>query len=150
MAISLPLFGTTRSIPVTRERNWGAQVTSILADLVRFANAAGFVVGDNGLLRIDGEALELADGATLTPTKSFHSVIGDGEPATLDGTTAIANGVVNRQVLILVGASSTNTVTIPSGANTALNGSVTLGLAEAIFLMWAESSSFWHEIARSH
>lgn len=150
MAFQETLFGTTRNIPATDERNWGAQVTSVLLDLIRSADALGFVVGEEGLLRVEGGGMLLADGATLSPTKSFHSVSGDGEPATLDGTTAIADGVVNRQVLILVGASDENPVTIPNGANTKLNGSVTLGQGEAIFLMWAQSSSYWHEIARSH
>jgi len=149
MAVSKNLFGTNRNIPVSRERNWGAQVTSVLSDLISFADAIGFVSSDQGILRLTSAAGALAEGATLTPTKPLHKVAGSGGPVTLDGTQAIASGTVDGQVLVVLGGHQTNTVTIPSSAKVVLNGSVTLGLLDAILLIYHSSSDIWTELARS-
>ena len=150
MGISQDLFGTTRTVPETGDRNWGSQVTGILLDLMRAADTGFFLLNQNGVLRLNFQTETLAASATITPARFAHLIDGSGGPVTLDGTTAIADGSVDGQVLILLGNDAANTVEVPNSANTRLNGGVTLALGDAIGLFWNATDSNWWELFRNN
>ena len=102
------------------------------------------------LLKLEPTDTTLADGATLTVTHPVHRVQGDGGAATLDGTTAIADGTTDGQKLILFGVSDVNTVTIEDAANTKLNGQVILTDGDCIELYWDSTNSIWREKGRNN
>ncbi len=92
----------------------------------------GFLVLDSD----DQTALNAA--ATLTPNGSHVRVGGNGGNITLNGTTGIANGSRVGQILLLIGSSDANSVTLNDGANVQLAGGAnrTLGLNDALTLIW--------------
>jgi len=151
MATSQALFGTTYQIPITPERFWGTQVRTYLLALGRWANTVGYLTSSNvGLFVAEATSSTLAAAATLTPTHPTHQVEGSGGAVTLDGTTAIADGEIDQQQLILIGQSDTNTVLVPESANTALNGPCLLALGDVLTLGWDETASVWRELSRSN
>ncbi len=91
--------------------------------------------------------------ATLTPATSFERLVGGSfmvqTHVTLNGTTAIADGTYDGQVLIVQGNNNSATVTINDGANTSMNGNVTLGKGDTIMFIW-DSNNTWVEISRSN
>ena len=58
--------------------------------------------------------------------------------------------VVADQELEIFGTDDTNTVEIPTGANTLLNGPVTLRSMDCIRLKWNATGSVWREVSRSN
>lgn len=84
---------------------------------------------------------------TITPTHPQHVISGNGSAVTLSATTAISDGSKTGEILVLKGNSDTNTVTILDGANTKLNGSITLALNDKIELEW--DGTDWVERWRS-
>jgi hypothetical protein len=149
MTIEKSLFGTTRKIPEQGERFWGPDVTDILVDLIAGANGTLTQIGTIVVPALPSTNTTLAASATLTPTYPVHRVSGSGGAVTLDATTAIADGSVNGQKLIVRGTSATNFVTIPDGANTDLNGDMILEQYHQIELIWSTSASAWIELARN-
>lgn len=149
MGYSKTLLGNTVTIPETGDTNYGANGTAILDDLVD--------IGDQSFTMISGVVIPyhaatssvLAAAATLTPANVVHKVSGSGGAVTLSGTTAIANGSVNGQVLILQGDHATNTVTIQNGANVQLRGEIVLGLYDFLCLRWDTTIGDWIEMSRS-
>lgn len=150
MGIADTVFGKNVTIPETDDRNWGAQGTTILQDIITWADALGYLISGEGALRLKSTDSTLAASATLTPTHPVHRVDGSGGAVTLDGTTAIADGSVAGQVLVLIGTHATNTVKVPNSANTRLNGSVTLALGDVIILWWDSTDSNWVEFTRNN
>lgn len=150
MSITKSLFGTNRVIPQTPERNWGAQVTSILSDLIDGVDKTTLLQAAVGLLKMASTDTALAAAATLTVTHPWHRVNGSGGAVALDGTTAIGDGFENGQLLVLTGTDAVNTVEVPDGANTDLNGKIVLGLGDAIFLIWDNARSVWQELTRNN
>lgn len=150
MAISKTLFGSTVSVPERKEKGWGVQVTNILTSLIDGIAGAVVKVGSAYIAAWSTADSTLASAATLTPTATMHRVQGNGGAVVLDGTTAIADGSVDGQQLVLEGADATNTVEITDGANVDLNGDVTLALGQCIRLAWNETRSVWVEVARNH
>jgi len=68
---------------------------------------------------------------------------------TLDAVTAISPGTKDGQLLALLGTDDVNTVTVPDGAGTLLNGSATLLATSALTLVWVEALSLWRELSRN-
>ena len=149
MAVSKTLYGSTRNVPETPEENWGAEVTTFLGDMIdglenvseKIGAAFAFVNGTNV------NDTSLAAGATITPAGGRHRVAGASGAVTLDGTTAIADGTKDNQLLLLEGTDNTNTVTVPDGANTSLPSNVTLADGDVLYLAWNSTRSAWVQIA---
>lgn len=145
------LFGTSRDVPLTDERQWGAAVTGILADLIDAVDSLGLLLDtDIGLLRLESATTALAAGATLTVTHPVHKVAGSGGAVVLDGTTAIADGSIDGQLLTLFGTDDVNTVEVPAAANTQLNGPCILTNGDALEMFWDATLSAWRERNRSN
>lgn len=147
------------------------EVTSVVVEGVSNATTtepANVYVSDTGqLMKSTKETVSIKEflvlekyvgsvqgGSTLNPSKSFVRVRGwNGSffaNVTLSATTAIANGQYDGQVLIIQGNADTmGTVTINDGANTRMNGNITLGLGDTIMLIW-DSNNTWVEISRSN
>ena len=151
MSIDHDLSGTTYSIPERKQRGWGSTVTALLGALTDTLDGLSFTGTAGNPLLVVGvvAAADYAAGATLTPTKPVHLVGGDGAARTLNATTAIADGEIDGQLLILLGTSSTNTLTVPAAANTLLNGPCTLTAFGSLLLMWDDTNSVWREVARN-
>jgi hypothetical protein len=143
------LFGTNRTVPANNERNWGSQVSQILLDIIEWADDIGNLVSANGHIIFQPTASSFAASATLTPVTLMHRVQGTSAAVTLDATTAIADGSKDAQILVLMGAHAVNSVKINDGANTDLNGSVTLALGDTIALLWDSGNSTWTELWRN-
>ena len=151
MSTAKTIHGDTVNVPETDEVDWGAEVSAFLITLIEdlevlcFQDASGNVFN-----RVKWTTATLADGATLTPDTSGYRLQGTSGAITLDATTAIADGEVDGQVLIIKGSDGTNTVTINDGANTDLNGNVTLGDGDKIYLLWDSTDSEWGEVSRNN
>ena len=150
MSTSKTLHDDTVLVPETDEVDWGAEVSAFLATLIEDATATTYQDSSGNVFnRIQWTTASIADSGTLTPATTGYRLAGDGGAATLDGTTAITDGEVDGQILIIKGTSDTNTVTIDDAANTDLNGQVVLGDGDTIYLAWDDTSSAWVEINRN-
>lgn len=145
------LYGETRAMPLDDERGWGAQVRGVLIDSMDGLDSISRLQ-DSGVafLKLESTDSTLAASATLTPTHPIHRVAGSGGAVTLSATTAIADGTIADQVLVLQGTSDTNTVTVPDGANTALNGLAILSDGTSLLLIWDATNSKWRELSRNN
>jgi len=96
---------------------------------------------------LDKQSISVYSSYTITPTKSY-ALLTSSSATTLNTTTAIQDGSVEGQVLILMGTSDTNTITINDDANTILGANRTLGLNDTMMLIW--NGSDWVEISYSN
>ncbi len=137
MPQSFVFLQTTFSLPSIRERNWG----NVQQD---FYDAIANVLSDHISETVIVNST-VAASATLTQTGKIHRMTGDGGAITLDATTAIADGVVDGQLLILEGVHATSTVSVPDAANTDIGGTIILGTSNIRFLTlrWHTSRSLW-------
>lgn len=102
---------------------------------------------------MDGRAIVAAaqtpaDAATLTPLGYRNQILpisGSGGAVTL--ANVAGTNAKDGDVMTLIGTSDTNTVTVVSATNIALNGSATLGLDSTLSLKYY--SSKWRETGRS-
>ena len=151
MATSKTLHGSTISIPETDETDWGAEVSAYQATFAEDLEATTYQDADGNVFgRIQWTTATIAGDGELTPATEGYRLSGSGGAVTLNGTTAITDGEVDGQRLIIKGTSDTNTVRINDGANTSLNGYVILRSGEEIELTWDSTSSVWEEKTRSH
>ncbi len=151
MPLPKVLFGTSRDVPLDDERGWGATVTGVLADLIDFADSLGLLsASDVALPRFEAATTALAAGATLTPTHPVHRISSTGGAVVLSAATAIADGSVDGQLLVLFGTSDANTVEVPAAANTQLNGPCILTNGDCLELYWDLALSAWRERSRSN
>jgi hypothetical protein len=150
MSIPKTLFGETRQVPETEEEDWGPEVTEQLSGTIDGTDNLACLSGANVFPRRRAAASTLAAGATLTPTKPVHRVQGTPGVVTLSAVTAITDGAEDGQEVRLVGDHAASFVTVPDGANTALNGPVTLELGESLDLAWDAAASVWRETGRSN
>ena len=146
MSVSKTLYTTTRNIPQRDETGWGAEVTTDLEDLVDHAEDTSCKVGTEIVAKEPQTTTVPTAGYTLAATHRRH-LLNPASAVSLDATTAIAAGTITGQLLTLVGASDTNTVTILNGANTVMNGSIILGLNEEITFRW--DGADWVEKGRT-
>jgi hypothetical protein len=138
----------------TAKLNFAADTTAaggILfgADTTLYRSAADTLKTDDAF--VVGAQLSLASsttspigGSTITPSKSFL-LLTPGGAVTLSNTTAISDGSVVGQLLVL--KCSQNSVTVPNNANTKLGGGAdrTLGANDVLTLIW--DGTDWFEIA---
>jgi hypothetical protein len=151
MATDKSLHGDTVSVPETDETNWGAEVSAFLSTLIEDAHAICWQDADGNVFsKHSVTTTTLADSATLTPATNIYRLAGTSGAITLDGTTAITDGEVDGQILIIKGTSDTNTVTINDGANTQQNGNVTLADGDTIEFWWDSTGSEWQERSRNN
>lgn len=151
MPLPKTLFGTVRNIPITDETGWGAVVTAVLADLIDAADSLGLLLGSDVILfRSEATSTALAGAGTLTQTHPTHHVASTGGAVVLDAVTAIADGQIDGQLLTLIGTSDVNTVEVPDGANTQLQGPCVLTDGDALSLRWDVALSVWQEISRNN
>ena len=151
MSQNVTLFGTVYAIPETDERNWGNTMTNFSVNLGNGVDGAIFLTSTGKALVLEeSTTTTFAAGATLTALTPVHKVEGTSGAVTLDGTTAIADGQVDGQMLRLIGTSDTNTVTIDTGANTRMNGQIIITLGDVITFRWDSTASEWQEVARNN
>lgn len=150
MAVTKVLYGITRYIPESKERNWGVEMTVWAGDVTDGLN--GVTTLEAGVARVKLSVTDtlLGAGATLTPTHNVHRVAGNGGAVTLGGVTAIANGTSAEQLLVVRGTSNVNTVTIPATSNVEMNGPITLLDGTQIVFGWDATAVQWREIARNN
>jgi len=147
MSVTKSLFGTTRIVPQVDETGWGPEVTGMLEDAMDGLDDTTLQLSNNTVVSKENSvASSLAASATLTALAEKHVVTGSGGAVTLSATTAILDGSTD-QVLRLIGGSDTNTVTILNGANTAMNGHITLALNDSIEFWF--NGTLWVEKGRS-
>lgn len=105
----------------------------------------------DGSIVVFNTAQSLSASGTITASQNKRQrrrVAGNAAAITVDTTTAITNGVYDGQELWIVGTDDTNTVTITNTGNVKLNGSITLGLDDMIYLIWDGNDSKWAEVTR--
>lgn len=150
MPFPYSLFGTVRQLPLEDERGWGSTVRRVLVDLIDFANAFGIPLGGVLLPRTEATTSSPAAGATLTATHPVLQVASPGGAVVLDATTAIADGAADGQLLTLMGTSDVDTVEVPDGANTEIQGPCILTDGDALSLRWDATFSVWQELSRNN
>ena len=152
MAISQTYLNLARLIAETDEEDWGDETTAFLVDLLKAGDLTEFRSVATNILakRVIGADLTIAVAGTITWTANHHLVTGDGAAVTVDATTGIAAGEVDRQPLRLVGGSDTNTVTLAFAGNVNVNGAAVLGAGHVIDLEWDLTNTEWIEVGRSH
>lgn len=151
MSYNKTLFGNTVSVPESGNPSVGVAATAILDDLIDQADASSTLLISGVVVpKRASTTTSLAAAATLTQTHPVHRVSGSGAAVTLSGTTSIADGVVDGQILKLVGNHATNTVTIQNGSNVQLTrGDITLAQFDSLTLAWNSTQGDWTEDARS-
>jgi hypothetical protein len=151
MSQNVTLFGTVYAIPETDERNWGNTMTNFSVNTGNGVDGGLFLTTTGKTLFLEeSTTTTFAAGATLTALTPVHKVAGTSGAVTLDGTTAIADGQVDGQMLRLIGTSDTNTVTIDTGANTRMNGQIVITLGDVITYRWDSTASEWQEVGRNN
>lgn len=151
MSLPKTLYGSSRSIPQSGERKWGNTMTQVVADLIDGVDGISLLLASGvALLKLESTTTSLAAAATLTPTHPIHRIQSTGGVVILSGTTAIADGSVNGQILALHGVSDANAVTIPDGANTLFNGDIFLGNKHSCVLEWDSTNSAWRDVSRNN
>jgi len=106
-------------------------------------------IASSGKLIIGSATQTPAAGGQITPSGTAVRTSGSGGAVTL-GATAITNGDSTGQMLLLIGTSDANTVTINDASNTNLGAaSRTLGLNDTLLLVYV-SGQGWNEIAFSN
>jgi len=151
MALPKTFYAVSRDIPQSGERNWGNTMTQVVADLIDGLDGVTLLLASGvSLLKLESTDTSFAAGATLTATFPAHRVQGASGAVTLDATTAVTDGSIDGQLLVLFGVSDTNTVTIEDAANTKLNGQVILTDGDCIILYWDSTNSLWREVARNN
>jgi len=144
----------------TAKMDVGVEMTSGASDMVYGIDmeAASFtgadIVGDNGetldngtdtawviggfLAYTEGAVIDLSNGGTITPVATYQPITNDsGGQITTSASTAIADGVVAGQILILINEDAQDIV-IKDAANTAIGGDITLtgGALDSLMLIW--------------
>ena len=119
---------------------------------------ANLAVTNNGgvYMQPDGiQSIVAGTGIAASVLKGFIKVQGSGGAVTVTATPSIAAGEAG-QLLILVGASDTNTLTLQDESSLASSGlqlaggaNVTLGLYDTLFLVYSNAGNKWCEISRS-
>lgn len=131
----------------TVRRNGSATLAGDLAvDGAGTSSFAGSVsIGDFMTLMQENQTA-LPVNASLVPNASHILVAGGSGSVTLSGTTAIANGSAVGQILLLIGNSDANTVTVNDGANVqcAAGANRTLGRNDVLTLLW--NGTDWLEV----
>ena len=147
------LFDLTFTVPEDGDTNWGADVRNLLIEIIdALQNMASMQVNEQPFLVLKGTANTIGSGTvTLSVATNRHDVTGDGGPQTLDklSTTNISDG----QTLLLVGQHDTNTVKLEADNDSVskyvINGDITLGANDAIFLSFDGTAGKWLELSRS-
>jgi hypothetical protein len=119
-------------------------------------NAMMYGEFDNDMLRLNGlvtignffnldtEVIYPTPNMTLDPTRSCIRFNSSGI-ITLNTVTAIGDGKVTGQILVLLGSDETKTVTVPNNANTMLTSSITLDFGDVLMLIW--DGYQWRELS---
>ena len=150
MSVTQDLYGSSRTLPTTGEKNWGAAGTGVLQDLCKGADGISCLLTNVGILKFLATSTTLAAGATLTQTHPIHIVAGNGGPVILSTVTPIT-APTNNQLLIIISSSDTNTVTIEDqGTAAGLNGQIVLGSGDLVALVYSSDFAGWMELFRSN
>jgi hypothetical protein len=84
---------------------------------------------------------------TSLTAKEVHQYIqGSGGAVTMSANPQIVVGTSVGQKMLLIGRSDTNTVTIANGNGVSLNGDITLGQDDTLYIYWDGTN--WSEISR--
>ena len=97
----------------------------------------------NGLLSLSTTIVSPGIGSTISPVTSVL-LLNPSTAVTLDATTPIAGGVSAGTLLILVGTSDVNTVSVPDSGNVHLSGTRVLGDGDTLTLIF--SVIIWSEM----
>ncbi len=92
--------------------------------------------------------MAVADGETIASGHASVRLTGAGGAVTLNGATPVAPGVPG-QVMVMVGGSDTNTVTVPAGGDLQLAGRVPFKLGLDDVLVIGYYGGRWVEVQRS-
>ena len=122
----------------------GATFAPTLSGDITFVNGATLGEAVNTVLDLseflaftEQTAISVTAQAIITPTGTYQPLT-SGAAVSASLTTAIQNGVVNGQILILVNENASDAITIVDGANTKMGGDKVLtgGQGDSIFLYW--------------
>jgi hypothetical protein len=123
----------------TQNTTAGHKIISVLdsagneVSSVSSAGSAGQIVAADG-----GSVQTIPNGTTtltVAPGISLIRVVGTGA-TTLGGTPIITAGTAIGQMIILMGTSDTNTVTVPDSGNCNLSAAAVLGNQDTLTLIW--------------
>lgn len=150
MSITKSLFGRNRTIPETGERPWGVDVTDLLQDLTLAADGVSFLMDSTtATWRLALNSETVSSGGAISTTRGMVKVSA-GAAITLSATEAVSTAdAVAGQLFVALGTSDTNTITIPNGAKTKMNGDIVLGSGDAIGFIY-DTTLFWVELFRSN
>lgn len=84
----------------------------------------------------------------ITPTRSKHTIEGDGGPVNITANPQIAAGV-SGQILVLEGRSDVNTVTINDNDGVHTHGRAVVGHEDIISFQYDAADAEWSEVSRN-
>jgi len=123
----------------------GAEIRGTNGETLSNATDTTWVIG--GFTTAAEQTAEVVtSGSTIVATGTYQPIT-SATALTTSATTAIADGVVNGQILVLVNENASDAITIKNGANTHLTADVALGNDDTLTLMW--DGADWLEIATS-
>lgn len=98
----------------------------------------------NFLAMGERQGIIVTEGSTITPTGTYQP-ISSASAVTTSATTAVADGVQNGQILILVNENASDAIIVKTAANTHFSGDITLGNDDTLMLLW--DGADWLELA---
>ena len=146
MGIPKTLYGTPRTVPVDPETGWG-EMTQVEVDEIDTLEGNFVKSGTEYIPKSKITSVTVNANDTLSPSVPKLRLNGASAGVSLSVTTAISNGATNGQQLRLEGGA--NSVIVPTGANTQLNGPCILAQFEHLDLEWNSTQADWLEVSRS-
>ena len=105
------------------------------------------LMAENWLICKEQTVFTVGADATIYP-KGTYQPLNSAAAVTTNTTTAIADGDIVGQLLLLVNENASDTITIDDAANTRLSGNAVLGNDDSLLLIW--DGADWLEIAQAN
>jgi len=124
--------------------------TSITADTddqidFEVAGADELRITTTGPALVEQTVVVVTAGSIITPTGAYQPITSTAE-FTASASTAVADGTVVGQLLILVNENASDVIHIPDAANTNISAQADLGNDDTITLIW--DGADWLEVAQ--
>lgn len=167
VAATAPAVGETltiyRSTPLTQIYDFLNNTAVNMENVEKALDRLGMMlqelsnsVSSNGIYGFYSQATQtVVNGTTISIDETKQRLIvpvqGNAGAVIANATTAIENGAVDGQELLIRGVHATNSVTISgSSANMEINGDMVLVAFSTLSLVWNGTTSKWTEVARSN
>lgn len=159
-ALGLGTVATQDSTALTADIIGGSIIGAIPINTSQDVACVNLLASSSGETKLNGKLFtapsaiqSLLAATAISPNAGKVRVVGNGGAVTLTATPTITSPVDDGQLLLVMGTSDANTVTLQDEASLAGTklqlGAATrlLGAGDHILLSWDATNSFWYEVA---